>query len=97
VGLHIGIRGIEEFLQPVYRKLFNFVNHLAASVISRSGVSLSIFVGEYRTHRLKHLGADKVLRCDKFNTVSLALAFAADKFKYSGVSFHDNILSSVDV
>ncbi len=96
VGLHVSVFCIEEFLQPVNCELFNLVNNLASAVISCPGVAFRVLVGKYGSHCFKHLGADEILRCDKFNTFGLAFAFAVDQFKYCAVSFHDKFLRSVD-
>ena len=69
VGLRPGMRlyvcvfGLEKLAESLYGKLLYLVDHFTTSVISRSRISLRVFVGTYRTESIEHLLADVVFRC----------------------------------
>ena len=81
MGLDIGIFGIIELAEPVDCDLLDLVHHLASTVVSLSGIPFGIFVCTDGPHRLHHLVADIILRCDQFETGGLPVAFLVDKIK----------------
>ena len=46
VRLHIGVIGTKKSRQSAPSKVFDLVNHLVASVVATTGVTLGILVGE---------------------------------------------------
>ena len=61
VRLDVGVRGVEQGLQPVDREVLRDVDELAAAVVALAGIALGVLVGEDRAHRFEHRFADKVL------------------------------------
>ena len=62
VWLYICILGLENLAQSVDGKLFNLVNNLATSVISRTRISFGIFVRADGTKSFQNLLAHIVFR-----------------------------------
>ena len=88
VWLHVGIFGSEEFAHTVDGKLFHFVNHLASTIVSLSGITLSILVGEVGAHGFHYLVANKIFGRNEFNAFQLSLMLTFDKVKNLLISFH---------
>ena len=86
-GVRLDIRMLraEELHCPVARKVLDLVDILAAAVVSRAGIALSIFICEMAAHGLHHGGRNKVLRCDKLYMVSLALELAHHRIVDRGI------------
>ena len=78
VGLYIGIRGAEQSLGTLNRKVFHNVHAAAASVVPVCGVSLCILVGEDTAGGGKYCFRNDILRCDKFKSVLLARKLRPD-------------------
>ena len=70
-GLYVGIIGAEQFFGAIDSELFDHVNVFAAAVIAFARVAFGIFIGQYRTLRLQHPGADVVFRCDQLDVFFL--------------------------
>ena len=86
-GVRLDIRMLraEELHRPVTREVLDLVDILAAAVVSRAGIALSIFICEMAAHGFHHSGRNKVLRCDKLYMVSLALELAHHRIVDRGV------------
>ena len=78
MGLYIGIRGAEQSLGTLDRKVFHNVHAAAASVVPVCGVPLCILVGEDTAGGGKYCFRNDILRCDKFKSVLLARKLRPD-------------------
>ena len=88
VGLDVGILGAEEPFDAFAGEVLGEVDHLAAAVVTVTGIALGILVGEARAHGLHHLVADEVLAGNQFDTLLLALVLLLYNLKNFVVSFH---------
>ena len=79
VGLHICPAGSVDLLESVDGQLFDLVHYAASSIVTLSGITFSIFVCAYGSHRLHDLVGHIVLRCNKFESALLARTFLADQ------------------
>ena len=80
VRLHIRVVGTEELLRAVDRKRLDFVDHLAAAVITPTRIALGILVRERASHRFEYGMGNEVLRCNEFNRKRLTARFVPDQF-----------------
>jgi len=78
VGLDIRVLRPEQLFCPLNRQPLHFVHEFAAVVVALAGISFRIFVGQYRTLRLKHRRTDEVFRRDQLDLVVLARRLARD-------------------
>ena len=53
--LNINPTGIEKFLYPVDGQLFTLVDYLATTIVTLTGKSLCILIGQAGTHGLQYL------------------------------------------
>ena len=88
MGLDVGMLGAKELLGALAGHFFDLVYKLAAAVVTLSGISLGILVGQVRTHRLHDGGTDKVFRSNQLDVGLLALQFAL----HGGVNFRVGLL-----
>ncbi len=96
VRLDVGMFGAKKLPGAIDGQLFRHVDELAAAVVALPGISLGIFVGEYRTLGFENRLADEVLRGDEFQAVFLPLGFPTNgrcyfrikTFKFSGHFTH---------
>ena len=79
--LHVGILGSVELAQAVDSQLLDPIDDLAAAVITRSGISFRIFVGQHRAHGLHDLFAYKILRRRSPDALHLPPLFAFDQIE----------------
>ena len=79
--LHVGILGSVELAQAVDSQLLDPIDDLAAAVITRSGISFRIFVGQHRAHGLHDLFAYKILGGDQLDALHLPPLFALDQIE----------------
>ena len=71
--LDIRVLGSEELLCPVYGKLLDDIDILAAAVVSRAGVALGIFISQMASHGLHNGAAGEVFGRYQLNVVALTL------------------------
>ena len=67
--------GVKYLLPHLAAVVFELIVVLAAAVISVAGVTLGIFVGEYRADSFSYIFADKIFRSNKFNGFVLPFFF----------------------
>ena len=88
VGLYVGILGTKQLANAVDGQLLYFVDDLATAVVTVSGITLGILVGQVGTHGLHHLVAYKILTGNQLNAFQLALMLFLNQLKDSVVSVH---------
>ncbi len=88
MGLHVGVFGSVETADALDGQRLDPIDDLAAAVITRSGITFGIFVGQHGAHGLHDLFAYEVLRGDQFDAVHLTAALGGDQIENLGVSFH---------
>ena len=88
VRLDVGPLRTVEFAKTLDGQRLHFVNHLATSVVTCSGVTFGILVREHRAHGLHHLIADEVLRGDQLDAVHLTAPLFGNQIENPGISFH---------
>ena len=69
--LHVGILGTKQSFQPINRQLFSHVYVLTSTVITFSGITLGVFIGELATLRFHHCRAGVIFRGDQLNVIFL--------------------------
>src|SRR5579885_3898483 len=72
MGLNVNVLGAEEFLSSLAGKIFHCVDMLAAAVISLSGVTLRIFVGENTARGLQNRFGGEIFAGDQLQAQVLA-------------------------
>jgi hypothetical protein len=92
VRLDIRIFAVEELAKPVDGELLHLVYDFAASIVAVSRITFRVFVGEYRTERVKYIIAHEVFRSDEFDAVSLAFLLLLYKFRDLKILFHTMML-----
>ena len=75
VRLNICVLSTEKFLGPVNGKLLDYIDIFASAVISCTGITLGIFVGQMAAHCLHNGTACEVFGCDKLDVVTLTPEF----------------------
>ena len=88
VRLHVSILCTEQFADTVDGKLLHLIYYLTAAIVTVSGITLGVFVGQITAHSLHDLIADEVLRRNQFNTFQLTLMLFLNELKNRIVSFH---------
>src|SRR6056297_1970187 len=73
--LHIGIFGIEQFLNPVDGQLLRLVNNLTTSIIPSARITFCILVGHAASHGFQHLVTNEIFGGNQLYTIELALSF----------------------
>ena len=70
--LHVGVFRPEEILRTLLCDGFDLVHLLAATVITLTGITLGVFVGQHRTLRLQDGFRHEVLGSDHLQTILLS-------------------------
>ncbi len=78
MGLHVRVLRAEQLFGAVTRQVFDNVRELASAVVALAGISLGIFIREYRARGFEHRFADKILRGNQLQTLVLAAGFVVD-------------------
>ena len=73
VGLNVCVLTAEELLGSLDRECLDLIDHIASAVITFSGVSFSIFIGQRTSHRGHNSFAGPVLGSDQLDMVVLSL------------------------
>ena len=81
MGLHVGVFGSVETADALDGQRLDPIDDLAAAVITRSGISFRIFVGQHRAHGLHDLFAYKILGGDQLDALHLPPLFAFDQIE----------------
>ena len=92
VGLHVGVLGAEQLLQPVDGQLLHLVDDLAAAVVPPARISLGVLVGERRAHGVDDRPAGEVLARDQLQPVLLAPQLAVDQPRHAGSASRSDAL-----
>ena len=85
VRLDIGCFRAEQSLGALDTKAFQLIHKLAAAIVTLSGKTLGILIGQYGAHCRDHSGRGKVLRCDQLQTVLLTLQLTIHHCAHFGV------------
>lgn len=78
VGLHVGVLGAEQLLDPVDGDLLGHVDVLAAAVVAAARVALGVLVGQDRALGLHDRDRSEVLRGDHLQRGLLAVQLGVD-------------------
>ena len=73
VRLHVDMFGTVDLFRTVNGDPLDFVYKFASAVITRSGISLGVLVGQMAAHGFHDSFADKVLRRDQLDVIPLPL------------------------
>ena len=76
--LNVGMLGAEQRFGTLDRQALDHIDAFATAIITGARISFRIFVGQYRTLRLKHRRTDEVFRRDQLDLVVLARRLARD-------------------
>ena len=79
VGLYVRGFRTKQFLCARYGKRLDLVNIFTSAVVSASGVTLRVFIGQDAARSRKDRFRNDVLRCDQLNILSLSLQFPAQR------------------
>ena len=70
--LNVGMIGAKQLAGTAAGDILNDIYILAAAVITLSGITLGVFVGEDRTHCSQYCGRNDIFACDKLDVAALA-------------------------
>ena len=90
--LHIGVRRVEQRLEPVDRDVLDDVDELAAAVVALARVTLGVLVGEYAALRLQRRDRSEVLRRDHLQRALLAIQLGVDSGRDFGVELAERLI-----
>ena len=97
VRLHVGMLGAEELFGAIARQILHHVGELASAVVTLTGISLGILVGEDRAHRLQHGLAHEILRGDQLQPFMLPPLFVFDGFGNLRIDFRQRALHRIAI
>mgnify|MGYP003585062726 CR=1 FL=1 len=86
--LHVRIFAAKCGLDAVNCQLLCLLYNLAATIVTATGLSFRIFIGQHTSHCLHYLQRSKILRSNEFNTVTLPFQFLADEIKDQSILLH---------
>ncbi|MNF98078.1 hypothetical protein D3C84_809260 [compost metagenome] len=85
VRLHVDVFAVEQLASAFDGQVLDFIDDLAAAVVTLARIAFGVFVGEHGTLGLEHLLADIVFRSDQLQVGFLAVALAVDQAGNGGV------------
>ena len=95
--LHVGKVSTKKNLGALNRQSFRLINEFTAAVIALPGISLRVFIGQYRSLSLQHAGAAVVFRGNELDVLLLANGFSAHGGPQFGIKGFNGLTIAVEI